>query len=52
MKFKLSFEFGWFKGEDFCLFHIDILNFLDNENFIQLFKIKILKFIIGFDLER
>ena len=51
MNWKLSTEFGWFKGEDYCLLDIDILNF-DNESFIQLFKIKILKFIIAFDLEK
>ena len=51
MKWKFGCEFGWFKGEDWCLFQIYVLNF-DNEVFVQLFKIKILKFIIAFDIEK
>lgn len=51
MDWKLRGELGWFQGEDWCLLHINILNF-DNEVFVQILKIKILKFIIGIHIEK
>jgi hypothetical protein len=48
---KLSYEFGWFKGEDFCLIDFNLLNICDEE-FIQIFKIKISKFVTGIALEK
>lgn len=52
MKWKFGFELGWFKGEDWCLVQLELFTFLDGERFVQLFKIKVLKFIFALNIEK
>ena len=45
-KTKFWFEFGWFKGEDFTLFHLILCD--KHSLGFDFIRIKLIKFLIGF----
>jgi hypothetical protein len=45
---KFWFDCNWFSGEPFCLFRVEILHISEEKDFVQIFSLKLGKFIFAF----